>query len=165
MPSGFCYFKSSYRSSSNRRGVWLVSNMTTCYRKSCIKCKQYRPWLDASFCGVWSGSTFVFYRTLSINGWNMWRFPLSKTGSIWADWEHTDDKHFVRWGWGDMITFHGTFTSLGSLNYNSSLEEWLLSHKRMLHLIRANIICMMSLRKHAYSNILKILPPKMKIFR
>ena len=26
------------------------------YRKSCIECKQCRPWSDAAFCSIWSGS-------------------------------------------------------------------------------------------------------------
>ena len=41
----------------NIRDVWLVFIMTMFYRNSCILFKQCRPWSDAAFYGVWSGST------------------------------------------------------------------------------------------------------------
>ena len=59
MTSGLFYLIFSDRSMSDIRGVWLVfiNTCTMFYRNSCIWCKQCRPWSDAVFCGVWSGST------------------------------------------------------------------------------------------------------------
>ena len=42
---------------SNRKDVWLTFIFTAFYRNSYIWCKQCRPWSDAAYCGVWSGSS------------------------------------------------------------------------------------------------------------
>ena len=56
MPGGLFYLNSLDLSISNLTGVWLVFIITVFYRNFRIKCKQCRPWSDAGFCGIWSGS-------------------------------------------------------------------------------------------------------------
>ena len=55
----------------NIRSGWWDFIVTMFYSNSCPNCKQYRPWSDAMFCGIWSGSTVCqcpFYGTQGING-------------------------------------------------------------------------------------------------
>ena len=57
MPSGPLYLKSLDRSVSYIRGVWLVFIITMFLKKIWTYHKHCRPWSDAVFRGVWSGST------------------------------------------------------------------------------------------------------------
>ena len=56
MPCGLFYLNSLDRSITYIRGVWLVFIIITFCRNFWTYCKLCRPWSDAAFCGVWSGS-------------------------------------------------------------------------------------------------------------
>ena len=56
---------------SNWRCVRFVYIFIIHFKNRCTKCKQCRPWSDATFCGIWSGSTLFanvpFYGAPVIN--------------------------------------------------------------------------------------------------
>ena len=60
------------RSISSNRSIWLIFIITMFYGNACTKRKQCRPWSDAAFCGVWSGSTLLpmshLWDAIGING-------------------------------------------------------------------------------------------------
>ena len=63
MPSGVVHPYQLDLSIFSFRDVWCIFYFIFffVFRIEIIVCKQYRPWLDTAFCGVWSGTALFVY--------------------------------------------------------------------------------------------------------
>ena len=60
-PSGLAHPYQLDVSVSNFRGVWCTFSFLILFQTEIPVSEQWRPWSDAAFCGVWSGSTLFVW--------------------------------------------------------------------------------------------------------
>ena len=63
------------------------------FRIEIVVCKQYRPWSDAAFCGVWSGTAFVYVPKIVRNAWKEMVQHSDSAGINQKKWRIDPPKH------------------------------------------------------------------------